>query len=1301
MPRRRQDYEQQAHTTIVTRNQPVINPPTGFSFIPAEWPKWKTRFQRYRTASGLSEEPDDKQIDTLIYTLGDKADDIFASFNINDESVLTYEYVLDLFEKHFIPQRNIIFERARFLRRRQNANEELEDFIVDIHSLARTCDWGHLNDEMVLMVLLLGLNDEKLSNRLLLDPDITLMKAITSIRYAETIKQEKDNTSNKNLAIEATERQRGKLIGLNQNQVDNRQASRSFQQKRENQTRCSWCGNEPSHPRSLCPANKVTCNKCKKLGHFSKVCRSKVTNEIEVDIQSGEVSNLSSVSKKFFIGSVGGNSKPWKVEILFEGTPLTFKVDSGADVTVIPPGIVPANKIRSTHVELYGAGSTKLETLGYFKANFRYKDINISHPVYIVKGLVTPLLGRPAIQELKILTFVDSVSNNDSHFFNEYHEMFNGLGVIPDPYTIALKDGAKPYAITTPRSVPLPLMDKVKAELECMVKLKVITPVDHATQWCSGMVVVPKPNGSIRICVDLTKLNESVQRPYHPIPKIETSLSSISGAKLFSKLDANSGFWQVPLNPESQDLTTFLTPFGRFKFLKLPFGITSAPEHFQKCMYKILGNQSNVAVHMDDILIWGKTQEEHDKVVREVLDKLKSVGMTLNREKTEFGKTRIKYLGHYLSSSGISADPQKVSAILDMECPKNVKDLQRFNGMVNFLAKFIPEKAKIMAPINVLLQANVPWSWGPEQQKAFEGIKNLLTKSPCLAVYDVGKKTIISCDASTKGLGSMLSQVQEDGKVRPVSFASRSLLPAEKNYANIEREATAVAWACDKFKEFIIGKRITIQTDHKPLVQILKSKHLDELSPRIQRIRLRLMRYDFEVMYVPGKHLMVADTLSRAPLPFIEQNDYELGDETQAFVQMIVSCIGLNDITILKVLEEQNKDPTLTKLKKILTEEWPPIKEVEPTLKPYHSVKDELSVDNGILLRGTRMIIPPTLQPWALQKIHEGHFGITKCRLRARESVWWPGISSAIEDMVKSCHVCIRHSTNNHEPLLPSQFPDRPWKILAMDLFKLDGVWFFTVTDYYSRYFEIAELQSLTSQEVIMKCKAFFCRHGIPEELRSDSGSQFQILENSDFKNFSNAYGFKHVRSSPKFPQSNGEAEAAVKIAKMILKKNTDDPYLALLAYRTTPLHNGYSPAQLLMNRRLRSTLPQSGCLLREMPDLSKLAEKEDSYRKQYKGRYDQRHRVRSLQPLQIGQPVWIIDLRRHGKVVGISNNPRSYLVETDLRTVTRNRFHLKPLPSQDGSTHPENLIHPHDRSRPKRNLRKPLWLKGFQTSGS
>ncbi|XP_054259732.1 uncharacterized protein K02A2.6-like [Macrosteles quadrilineatus] len=678
----------------------------------------------------------------------------------------------------------------------------------------------------------------------------------------------------------------------------------------------------------------------------------------------------------------------------------------------------------------------------------------------------------------------------DNFSFNPYDwsvwkkRFESGLGKMNGAYEIELKMGAKPFSITVPRRIPLPLWSKTKEEIQRMVNMEVITPVDHATPWCSPMVVVPKKDsGNVRICVDLSKLNQSVRRQLHPIPGIEYTIAQIKGATVFSKLDANHGFWQIPLEEKSQDLTTFLTPWGRFKFKVLPFGITSAPEYFQKRIHAALGDQRNVKAYIDDILIWGSTQAEHDKVLVEVLEKLQKEGITLNKEKTVFSKPKIKFLGFELSADGISLDQERVKAISEMEPPTDVKGVQRYLGMINFSGRYIPNRSEILKPIHELLNKNNEWIWDKPQQKAFDTIKNLLTTAPHLAFYDPNLQTMISSDASSFGIGGVLLQREKSGTFKPVSYISRSLTDTERRYSNIEREALGIAWACDKLKDYIVG------------------------------------------------------------------------------------------------------------------------------------------------------------------------------------------ISREIAKMVESCPQCIQHRKNKNEPLIPAEFPSRPWQIAAMDLFKLSGQWFIVLTDCYSRYFEIATLRSLTSHQVIEKCKSVFSRHGIPEEIRTDSGTQFTMRQGSEFQQFSKDYNFKLKTSSPHFHQSNGAAEAAVKIAKCILKKNKEDPYLALLSYRNTPISNGFSPAQLLMGRRLRDNLPVLPGLLTEKPDLSDLKQRERNYREKYKRNYDSRHGAKSLGSLKSGDSVWISDVGKPGTVVKTATEPRSYIVRTDTRDLRRNRFHLLPFPDDLKST--------------------------------
>ena len=264
-----------------------------------------------------------------------------------------------------------------------------------------------------------------------------------------------------------------------------------------------------------------------------------------------------------------------------------------------------------------------------------------------------------------------------------FHHYFKELGILESLTIFSIKADAKPYALFTTRNVPLPLRTKVFQEIKRMEEFGIISKVDLPTQWCAGMVVVPKKNGSVRICVDLKPLNSSVLREIHPLPTVEDILAQLSGAKVFSKLDANSGFWQIPLTEESRLLTTFITPYGRYCFNKLPFGISSAPEHFQKRMNKILSGLDGVLCLIDDTIVFGQTKEEHDLRLKAALERVQRAGVTLNKEKCEFGKEKLTFLGHLVDSQGIQADPEKTKAVREMNQPENVSELCRFLGMVN------------------------------------------------------------------------------------------------------------------------------------------------------------------------------------------------------------------------------------------------------------------------------------------------------------------------------------------------------------------------------------------------------------------------------------------------------------------------------------------------------------------------------------------------------------------------------------------------------------------------------------------
>ena len=310
----------------------------------------------------------------------------------------------------------------------------------------------------------------------------------------------------------------------------------------------------------------------------------------------------------------------------------------------------------------------------------------------------------------------------------------------------------------------------------------------------------------------------------------------------------------MALAKESAILTTFITPFGRFCFNRLPFGITSAPEHFQRKIGEILSGLKGIVCLLDDVLVYGETPQEHDERLIAALKRISKAGLTLSQEKCEFNKPSIKFLGQLVDGTGVKLDPDKFRAIVGIKPPENITELRRFLGMTNQLSKFSPHLADQTKPLRDLLSSKNLYVWGDDQDRAFNNIKETLSSSEILARYDAAQET---ADASSYGIGAVLRQRQQNGDLRPISYISRALTDTEQRYAQIEKEALGITWACERFQDYLIGMRFHIETDHKLLIPLFSSKPLNELPIRVQRFRLRLMRYDFSISHVSEKDGLV------------------------------------------------------------------------------------------------------------------------------------------------------------------------------------------------------------------------------------------------------------------------------------------------------------------------------------------------------------------------------------------------------------------------------------------------------------
>ncbi|XP_054765371.2 uncharacterized protein K02A2.6-like [Lytechinus pictus] len=1189
-----------------------------------QWPKWARRFERYRTASGLAAKPDGEQVSTLLYAMGDCADHIIVSIGVEEKSA-------------------------------KLAEEEL------------------IRDRIVVGVL-----DDSLSDQLQSREDLTLTKAVQLSRQAEARKQNKpvvrgfSESEGSNSSIEhVRHKSRGNF-------------SKKTPHTKNLQGNCKWCGRQ-NHVRADCPAKDAKCHQCGKMGHFQSMCRNKNPGKGKQKETKGKarVSEVDA-SDAFddidipFLGEIRENEKTyWSAAILVDGLETHFKLDTGASVTVLSDSTpwLNRNKIQPTNKKLLGPGEKVLTVIGQMTATLQHRDKQIKGTLYVVENQRCSLLSRKACSDLNLICKVEEVdyqNGENANFEAEFPQLFTGLGKLKTAYQITLAPDVKPMCLYTARKVPHQLLPKVKKELESMLKQGVISKVTEPTKWCSGMVPVLKPNGSVRICVDLTSLNKAVEREIHPMSSVDESLAKLGKSTIFTKLDANSGFWQIPLSDESKLLTTFVTPFGRFCFDRLPFGITSAPEVFQRTMSNILEGLDGVICHMDDVLIHGVTQADHDTRVRAVLQRLQEAGITLNHDKCEFSQQRVKFLGHFIDRTGVKVDPSKTKAIRDFPAPRTVKELQRFLGMVNQVGKFLPALASISEPLRQLLKKDNVWCWTEVQQRSFKQIKEMLISTEVLAHYDPELPTVIAADASCTGIGAILYQVQRDGKRRPVCYASRSLTETEQRYAVIEKEALAATWACERFSEYVLGLHFEVETDHKPLVTLLNSKELAKMPPRLQRFRMRMMRFDAKTLYVPGKQQTSADTLSRAPVERPERSDVSFIEEVESYAPTSTINLPVTVKRLDEIRKAQKADEVCAKVREYCIKGWPEYMPHNPILKNYFEQRGRLSVVDDLLVYDERLVIPRALRFDIIERLHQGHLGITKCRGRARESVWWPGlVSTSLEEMISNCTTCAIHRPQVNEPLMTSSFPSRPWERLGMDLFEHKGKTFLIVVDYYSRWIEIKELQGHTSAAVISSRKEIFATHGIPDLVVSDNGPQFA---NENFRKLAEEYGFVHTTSSPRYPQANGEAERGVRTVKALLKKN-HDINLALLSYRVSPLQNWLAPSELLMGRRLKTqvpVLPHTLLPQLQQQDLKSVREKEEKYRSDQMMTYNRRHDSHELPELQPGDLVWIHDQSRYGRVIQKAIQPRSYHVQTDHGTIRRNRKALISIQDQAKTTVPD-----------------------------
>ena len=1257
---------------------------------------FKQRLELYFLTKETTKE---KQVAHILLQIGEKGLKMYNAMTLTEAEKKDPDILFKKIGEQVEPPEHFRVSRLKLMNMRQEKTESLDNFVTRAQLQAQKCEFSipELEERLIELII---------SSTPISEFQRKLLEAEKGTRLNDVIKMGR--------TFEATNSHVHEL----QSMADPTSVS-AIQSSFKGGQPCGNCGLK--HKPRECPAYGSLCHNCGKANHWKNFCRRGNQQELrEHGQQRGTPSNRGSrrgrggrhqtMPPQAEIKAMQANddeedfddctfatltvssmkSSPQRDEAFVklkaklpsrQGKPnILVKVDTGAQGNTLPlrmfvdmfPELLTQNKTPVKHI-LKRKGSTRLTAYngtdipchGKIAFPCRYMGGWQETDFYIVDVEGPAIIGLPSCEALKIVTLHCSIETSPQNkkpitciqdLIESNPEQFDKIGKMPGPAKLVVDPNTPPH-IDAPRKTPIALKEAIKEELDSMVRNDVIRKVTEPTDWVSSLAYSKKKSGKLRICLDPRHLNQALKRPHHKLPTVEELTHQFCGSKFFSKLDAKSGYWSVQLDEESQLLTTFQTPYGRYCFLRLPFGLKVSQDIFQLKMDQILENVKGATGISDDVVVYGKTEEEHDESLRNLMKAAAEHGLVFNSEKCNIKTQSITFFGATYTPEGVHPDPDKIRDLKAMPAPTNKKELQEFLGFVTYMSPFIKNLAEKSAPLRDLLKKESLFIWEDHHQKCFQNLKDVVLDDATLVYFDTKINPTLETDASIKGLGVTL--LQND---KPVAFASKTLTDAETRYACIERELLAIVYGVERFHTYLYGRKFIIKTDHKPLVMITQ-KPLVRAPPRLQRMLLRLQQYDFTIEYKPGKDMTLADTLSRLPSP---------GNNDTIDLDLTIGQVRFSSEKIKSLQHETKHDPTLSKLIATIIEGWPDsIQDLPTTIRSFWSFRDELSVEDGIILKGDRVIIPQNLQQDILNQLHAAHQGIEKTRLRARDTVYWEGITKDIEKMTSSCPICQEHQKNQTpETLHPHEIPTQPWEVLGADLFEIQGTHYLLIADYFSKFFVCRKTpRDCTSQTIITIIKQVFAERGIPKILFTDNGPQFAAKL---FQDFVKQWSFDHITSSPIYPKSNGFIERQVQTVKKALIKALQDGKdldLTLLCLRTTPISPKIpSPLELMTGRKPRSNLPTrhmkspTNELVREQ-----LQERQD-LQKVYHDR-----KANDLPLLNPGQHIRFQDhpssTWKEGVVTERLKEPRSYLIETPTSKLRRNRVHIRNSPEEQQQT--------------------------------
>lgn len=894
------------------------------------------------------------------------------------------------------------------------------------------------------------------------------------------------------------------------------------------------------------------------------------------------------------------------------------------------------------------------------------------------------------------------------------------------PCRLFVDQKAKPIAIHKSRPVPVHWQEEVKRDLDRDVRLGVLEGplMDDPAIWCAPMHVAEKKNGKPRRTVDFQGLNKSCQRQTHAVKAPFHQCSAVPPGMYKTTLDAWNGYHSVKLAEEDRHLTTFLTPWGRYRYRNLPQGFLAAGDAYTARYDEITKDFSQMEKCVDDTLLWDGTLEENFRRTCEYLTHCGERGITFNEEKFKFGRMEVEFLGYIITADSVKPSAEFLEGIRDFPIPKDVSGVRSWFGLVNQV-NYALSNSEVMAPFKALLSPKSKFEWTEDMSKAFTKSKEAIIKAVERGVrmFEVGRTTYLGTDWSRIGLGFVLLQKHcECASIRPdccndgwkIVFAgSRFTTGAESRYHPVEGEALSTAWGLHKTKYFTIGcDKLILGVDHKPLLKIFGDKELNDINnTRILNFKEKTLRWNFTVVHVPGDQHKVADATSRYPVvkptgdehwrpwePRRRCRQKEEGTTSEEIEEAIVASrsaqvmsvlSGLGDVNAQSALEviqwsrlneESGKDGEIRELSKLVMSGTPEEKSDWPEELGGYFVKDgEYSVVGEVVVVNNRVVIPKSLRREVLKAMHVGHCGVSGMGSRAREVLFWPRMLEAIQKTRDNCDIC--RGIAPSQPAMPpiqSPVPEYPFQQVASDYFQEGSYHYFIFVCRYSNWLTVHQAKKGGSKELVTQLRSYMATFGVMDELSSDGAT---VYTSEEVRKFLKTFGVNHRTSSAYNPHSNQRAEGGVKAAKRMIKENigpggtldTDRFLAALLMQRNTPsAGTNMSPSEVVFGRKIKDLIPIVPEKLKMNPqwhDLLRLREQALAKRHMKRGVELSEH-TRRLKPLTVGQSVTIQN--QHG------NNPKrwcntgtivevgefdKYLVKVDGsgRLTVRNRRYLRP----------------------------------------